>query len=118
VICQAPTDELLLVEWLNALIYEMAVRAMLFGDFAIEIDGDELRATAYGEVVDIVRSPRAIDVLENRFPCAACSRERPTIPALPFCQATARCEKRLSALKFSGSLEGENFDPSHAKGGR
>ena len=32
-------DELLLVEWLNALIYEMAVRAMVFGDFSIEIDG-------------------------------------------------------------------------------
>jgi SHS2 domain-containing protein len=46
--CQAPTDELLLVEWLNALIYEMAVRAMLFGDFAIEdrwrrAAGDSLR---------------------------------------------------------------------------
>ena len=29
--CEAPNDELLFVEWLNALIYEMAVRAMLFG---------------------------------------------------------------------------------------
>lgn len=26
VACEAPSDELLLVEWLNALIYEMAVR--------------------------------------------------------------------------------------------
>jgi tRNA nucleotidyltransferase (CCA-adding enzyme) len=55
VTCQAPTDELLLVEWLNALIFEMAVRGMLFGDFAIELDGGELQATAYGEAVDIAR---------------------------------------------------------------
>jgi SHS2 domain-containing protein len=62
VMCQAPTDELLLVEWLNALIYEMAVRAMLFGDFAIEIDGGELRATAYGEAVDIARHEPAVEI--------------------------------------------------------
>ncbi len=62
VTCRAPTDELLLVEWLNALIYEMAVRTMLFGDFAIEIDGGELRATAYGEAVDIARHEPAVEI--------------------------------------------------------
>src|SRR5215467_4564882 len=35
--CEAPDDELLLVDWLNALIYEMATRAMLFGRFAVTI---------------------------------------------------------------------------------
>ena len=62
VTCQAATDELLLVEWLNALIYEMAVRGMLFGDFAIEIDGGELRATAYGEMVDTARHEPAVEI--------------------------------------------------------
>jgi SHS2 domain-containing protein len=37
VFCQAQSDEMLLVEWLSALVYEMAVRTMLFGDFAVEI---------------------------------------------------------------------------------
>jgi tRNA nucleotidyltransferase (CCA-adding enzyme) len=60
--CQAPSDELLLVEWLNALVYEMAVRAMLFGDFAVEIEGGELRATAYGESVDIDRHQPAVEI--------------------------------------------------------
>jgi len=60
--CEAPNDELLLVEWLNALIYEMAVRAMLFGDFSIEIDGHTLRATAYGEPVDIARHEPAVEI--------------------------------------------------------
>jgi len=35
VTCSAPNDELLLFEWLNALVYEMSVRSMLFGDFAV-----------------------------------------------------------------------------------
>ncbi len=33
--CQAPDDELLLVDWLNALVYEMATRKMLFGRFEV-----------------------------------------------------------------------------------
>jgi tRNA nucleotidyltransferase (CCA-adding enzyme) len=62
VFCQAESGDLLLVEWLNALIYEMAVRRMVFGDFAVEIDGGELRATAYGEPVDIARHEPAVEV--------------------------------------------------------
>jgi tRNA nucleotidyltransferase (CCA-adding enzyme) len=62
VFCQAQSDEWLLVEWLNALIYEMAVRSMLFGDFAVEIDGGELRGTAYGEPVDLDRHEPAVEI--------------------------------------------------------
>jgi tRNA nucleotidyltransferase (CCA-adding enzyme) len=62
VFCQARTDELLLVEWLNALVYEMAVRTMLFGDFVVDIDGGELRATAYGEPVDVDRHEPAVEI--------------------------------------------------------
>lgn len=32
--CEAPDLELLFVDWLNAIIYEMAVRGMLFSRFA------------------------------------------------------------------------------------
>jgi tRNA nucleotidyltransferase (CCA-adding enzyme) len=62
VACQAPNDELLLVEWLNALIYEMAVRTMLFGDFSVEIEGGVLRAVAYGEAVDVERHEPAVEI--------------------------------------------------------
>jgi tRNA nucleotidyltransferase (CCA-adding enzyme) len=62
VVCQAGSDELLLAEWLNALVYEMAVRTMLFGDFVVEIEGGELRATAYGEPVDVARHEPAVEV--------------------------------------------------------
>jgi 3'(2'), 5'-bisphosphate nucleotidase len=61
-VCRAANDELLLFEWLNALIYEMAVRSMLFGDFTVEIDDGELRATARGEHVDLDRHEPAVEV--------------------------------------------------------
>jgi tRNA nucleotidyltransferase (CCA-adding enzyme) len=62
VFCQAQSDELLLVEWLNALVYEMAVRVMLFGNFTVDIEGGELRATAYGEPVDVDRHEPAVEI--------------------------------------------------------
>jgi len=52
VTCDAPDIELLLVEWLNAIIYEMAVRHMIFGRFAVHIEGTRLRGTLWGEPAD------------------------------------------------------------------
>lgn len=62
IVCEAQSDELLLVEWLNAIIFEMAVRHMLFGDYAVEIDDGRLRATAYGEPVDVERHEPAVEI--------------------------------------------------------
>jgi SHS2 domain-containing protein len=58
----APDDEILLVQWLNALIYEMATRGMLFGAFRVMIERDRLSATATGEAVDITRHEPAVEV--------------------------------------------------------
>ena len=55
VACEAPDIELLLVEWLNAVIYEMAVRHMIFGRFAVEIEDRRLRGTLWGEPADLKR---------------------------------------------------------------
>ena len=60
--CQAPDDELLLVDWLNALIYEMATRKLLFSRFEVGIDGTELKARAWGEPVDIERHHPAVEI--------------------------------------------------------
>jgi len=62
VTCQAPDRELLLVDWLNALIYEMAIRHMLFSRFEVKIDGQNLRGTAWGEYVDVARHQPAVEV--------------------------------------------------------
>ncbi len=44
--------EVLFVEWLNAIIYEMAVRNMIFGAFKVTIEDLHLRGTIWGEPVD------------------------------------------------------------------
>lgn len=59
--CAAPDLELLLVEWLNAVIYEMAVRKMLFGRFAVSIEGGRLQGTLWGEPVDVARHAPACE---------------------------------------------------------
>ncbi|MGB9117963.1 archease [Bradyrhizobium sp.] len=59
--CEAPDLELLFVEWLNAIIYEMAVRKMLFGRFAVRIENDRLEGTLWGEPVDVERHAPACE---------------------------------------------------------
>ena len=59
--CEAPDIELLFVEWLNAIIYEMAVRNMLFGRFAVRIENDRLEGTLWGEPVDVERHAPACE---------------------------------------------------------
>jgi len=59
--CDAPDDELLLVAWLNALVYEMATRRMLFGRFDVRIADHALAATAWGEPVDVARHQPAVE---------------------------------------------------------
>ena len=62
VVCEAPDDELLLVDWLNALVYEMATRNMLFSRFEVHIDGQRLKGKAWGETVDVARQRPAVEV--------------------------------------------------------
>ena len=47
--CEAPDDELLFVDWLNAVVFEMATRSMLFGRYEVTIDGGRLNGRAWGE---------------------------------------------------------------------
>ena len=61
VVCEAPELELLLVEWLNTIIYEMAVRHMLFGRFAVTLDNTHLSGTMWGEPVDRQRHAPACE---------------------------------------------------------
>lgn len=60
--CDARDDELLLLAWLNAVVYEMAVRRMLFGRFEVELDKERLRGRAFGEPVSIERHCPAVEV--------------------------------------------------------
>lgn len=60
--CEAPDDDLLFAEWLNALVYQMATRKLLFSRFAVKLDGTRLRASAWGEPIDVERHHPAVEV--------------------------------------------------------
>lgn len=57
-----PDEELLLVDWLNALVYEMATRHMLFSRFEVAIEDGSLHGRAWGEAVDRERHQPAVEV--------------------------------------------------------
>ena len=59
--CEAPNDALLLADWLNALIYEMATRHMLFRRYAVKIADHRLEAVAWGEPIDRSRHEPAVE---------------------------------------------------------
>jgi len=59
--CHAPDLELLLMSWLNTIIYEMAVRRMPFGKFRVVISGLTLTAKIAGEKVDPERHQLAVE---------------------------------------------------------
>ena len=60
--CEAPDPEVLLVDWLNALIYEMAVRRMILARFRVSIEGNQLHGSAWGEDVEVARHEPAVEV--------------------------------------------------------
>ena len=60
--CSAPDDEMLLVDWLNAVVYAMATRNMLFGRFDVRLDDHTLAASAWGEAIDRARHQPAVEV--------------------------------------------------------
>ena len=59
--CEAPDLEMLFVDWLNAIIYEMATRRMLFSRFAVQIENPRLSGMLWGEAVDIARHAPACE---------------------------------------------------------
>ena len=60
--CEEQDDELLFVSWLNALIFEMATRSMLFSKFEVKIKDSVLSANVYGEKIDLKRHNPAVEV--------------------------------------------------------
>ena len=60
--CEAPDRELLLVDWLNAVVYAMSARGMIFSRFRLELDGARLKGEAWGEPLDPARHEPAAEV--------------------------------------------------------
>lgn len=60
--CIAPDAELLLVDWLNVLIYEMVTRNMLFSRFEVHLEDSRLTARVWGEALDVARHRPAVEI--------------------------------------------------------
>ncbi|WP_250458462.1 archease [Microbulbifer litoralis] len=60
--CEGGDPELLLVDWLNALVFEMATRKLLFSRFNVTLDDGRLGGIAWGERVDREKHQPAVEV--------------------------------------------------------
>ena len=65
--CEAPDAETLFIDWLNALVFEMSTRGMIFGAFDVAIEGGRLEADVIGEPVDSARHSPAVEVKGATF---------------------------------------------------
>ncbi len=75
--CEALDPEILLTDWLNALVYEMATRNMVFGHFRVRIDGLRLRGRAWGETVDVGRHEPAVEIKGATMTALKAIEDRP-----------------------------------------
>ena len=73
--CEEADLELLFVDWLNALVYEMAVRHMLFSRFHVEIEGAVLCAEVWGEPIDPKRHQPAVEIKGATYTALAVYQE-------------------------------------------
>jgi len=62
ILLQADDSETLLFDWLNAIVFEMATRDLLFARYDVRLQGSRLEATAWGEAVDVARHAPAVEV--------------------------------------------------------
>ena len=65
--CKAIDSELLLVDWINELVYKMAVLGLLFSRYQVTIQAGVLSATAYGETVDPQKHQPAVEIKGATF---------------------------------------------------
>jgi len=77
--CEAPDLELLFVDWLNALIYEMAIRNMLFSRFEMELEASHLHAFVWGEKLDQNKHQPAVEVKGATYTALKVSQDKDDI---------------------------------------
>ena len=65
--CEADDVEGLLYDWLNALVFEMATRDLLFGRYHVQIVDGRLAGTAWGEPVRPDKHCPAVEVKGATF---------------------------------------------------
>lgn len=62
IVCEEADEELLFIDWLNALIQQMTNQRMLFGIFEVYIVGPQLIARMRGEPIEIGRHRPKVEI--------------------------------------------------------
>jgi SHS2 domain-containing protein len=62
VTCAGDDDELLLLDWLSAVVYQASAHRMAFGRFVVRIDGALLEGELLGEPLDLDRHQPGVEV--------------------------------------------------------
>ena len=65
--CDETDNELLFLDWINELVYEMAAQGLLFGRYQVAIENGKLTATAFGEAVDNTKHQPAVEIKGATF---------------------------------------------------
>ncbi|WP_262965076.1 archease [Methylobacter psychrophilus] len=65
--CRATDTELLFVNWINELVYAMAVRGLLFNHYQVIINNGKLSATAFGEAINRLKHQPAVEIKGATF---------------------------------------------------
>jgi SHS2 domain-containing protein len=60
--CAASNTEGLLYQWVNAIVFEMATRRMLFSRFHVNLTDTRLEAVLWGEPLNIAKHQPAVEV--------------------------------------------------------
>ncbi|UCD48867.1 MAG: archease [Phycisphaerales bacterium] len=67
IVCEDDDDEMLFWYWLSAVLFEMGLRNMVFSRFEIQAFKGGLKATAWGEPVDVDKHQPAVEVKAATF---------------------------------------------------
>jgi tRNA nucleotidyltransferase (CCA-adding enzyme) len=60
--CSASNDDLLLLDWLNLVVYQMSAHKMICSQFEVRIDGNRLEGELRGEPLDVARHQPGVEV--------------------------------------------------------
>jgi SHS2 domain-containing protein len=69
--CEATDLEFLFYDFLNELVYRMAVEGLLFGRVEVTLDETRLAAAAWGEPVDVARHQPVVEIKGATFTALA-----------------------------------------------
>jgi SHS2 domain-containing protein len=74
---EAPGLDVLLFDWINSLVFEMAERRMIFGAFRVTIEGGRLSGRAIGEPASRERHQLAVEIKGATFTELAVVEDEP-----------------------------------------